>query len=526
MKVRFLFLAAAMLSVVSVAAQETYEDAKIATEDLNGTARYVGMGGALDALGADISTIGTNPAGIGLFRHSKMDISAGMVSQSDAADYPHGDATNASFDQVGFVWSTRSNESSFLNFAFNYHKSRNFNLILSADDVLSHKAAEGATVGASQNKLTWMKDYNGLLFRDSEPDGRPDYGSAYYSCNQLDDLYSRNLLFNNDYEVSFLEAQSYDFDRAHTGYIGEYDFNVSGNINDRVYLGMTLGLHDVHYKHISDYTELMVPNRDNINTLNVYDERKITGVGVDAKFGVIFRPVEYQPLLLGASISTPTYYSLTSRNYTELSDSYNTAYNTSSYDYQIYTPWKFGLSMGYTVGNFLALGASYEFADYGHINSRIEYDGFDAYDPYDDSVADSDMNQHTKQTLKGVSTLKLGVEVKPVPELALRAGYNYVSSMYEKDGFKDGTLQSPGVYYASTTDFTNWQSTNRLTLGIGYRVGKVNLDAAYQYSASKGDFYPFMSYEDNDYYDYDNKADAVAVNNKRHQLLFTVGYTF
>ena len=59
-----LIMTAILLAVVPAAAQETYENAKIAAEDLNGTARYVGMGGAMDALGADISTISTNPAGI------------------------------------------------------------------------------------------------------------------------------------------------------------------------------------------------------------------------------------------------------------------------------------------------------------------------------------------------------------------------------------------------------------------------------------------------------------------------------
>ena len=65
-------MAFSAILVMPVAAQETYENAKVITEDLNGTARYVGMGGATDALGADISTISTNPAGIGLFRHSKV----------------------------------------------------------------------------------------------------------------------------------------------------------------------------------------------------------------------------------------------------------------------------------------------------------------------------------------------------------------------------------------------------------------------------------------------------------------------
>lgn len=49
-------------------AQTIYDGAKLTGKDLNGTARFVGMGGAMGALGGDISTMGTNPAGIGLYR--------------------------------------------------------------------------------------------------------------------------------------------------------------------------------------------------------------------------------------------------------------------------------------------------------------------------------------------------------------------------------------------------------------------------------------------------------------------------
>ena len=69
MKKHILF-AAMSLATLPMTAQETYENAKLLGEDLNGTARYVGMGGAMEALGADISTISSNPAGIGLFRRS------------------------------------------------------------------------------------------------------------------------------------------------------------------------------------------------------------------------------------------------------------------------------------------------------------------------------------------------------------------------------------------------------------------------------------------------------------------------
>ena len=524
---KYIWMAVAMMFAGHAAAQETYENAKIATEDLNGTARYVGMGGALDALGADLSTISTNPAGIGRFRKSKIETSFGFVSQGGAADYPHGKATNMSFDQVGFVWASKSgNGRSFINAAFNFHKSRNFNYILSADDQLGH-TNEGGTVYGSQNKLTYMK-LNNQLIAPFDGEGYPVMDKSYLSCNQLDDIYVRNLLYAaNNGERYYYEASDYDLDRAHSGYIGEYDFNISGNINDRVYLGLTMGVLDVHYRHAGDYTEHILNNPEGISKLNVYDERKIKGQGVNLKFGATFRPVEYSPLLIGVTVHTPTYYDLKTTNYTEISDGANTAWAEDSYKYKIYTPWKFGLNAGYTVGNKLAIGAGIDYADYGHIRTRIN-DGGDYYyyDYYESSHNDENMNDHTKNTLKGVCNVKVGAELKVLPQLALRAGYNYASAMYEKNGFKDGTIQSNGSYMSSATDFTNRKNTNRITCGLGYAAGKFNVDLAYQYSIAKGDFCPFMSYVDNQYHDFDNVANFVEVNNKRHQVVCTLGYTF
>ena len=130
------------------------------------------------------------------------------------------------------------------------------------------------------------------------------------------------------------------------------------------------------------------------------------------------------------------------------------------------------------------------------------------------------MNRHTGETLKGVSTLKLGAEFKAAPEVAVRFGYNYVSPMYDKDGYKDGTLPCEASYYSSATDWTNWEATHRITCGVGIQIDNVNLSAAYQYSAQNGWFSPFNSYYvegDDDSYD----VYAVKLSNKRHQFLLT-----
>ena len=174
MKKIYLFAAMGLMSLAAQA-QETkatgdaYMAGQLATEDLNGTARYVGMGGAMDALGADLSVMSTN----------------GLNGQVDGKTFADGSKTNASFDQIGFVYSSRTGRQSWINIGFNFHKSRNFDYVLSAANKLH---------GSSQANQTAYKDMNiqGGIF---------DYNNGKYyfpslKCSQLDALNIRNLVFD------------------------------------------------------------------------------------------------------------------------------------------------------------------------------------------------------------------------------------------------------------------------------------------------------------------------------------------
>ena len=536
---RIFYVSLALAMSLPAMSQETYENANIATQDLNGTARYVGMGGAMDALGADLSTMSSNPAGIGLFRRSTVAITGGLVSQQDAKKFDFGSTSHVSFDQVGFVYNAKTGRS-YINVGFNYHKSRDFNYILKASNSLN---------GASQNKLSFLKQADEVFYPMGNLDkGINGYDSKGYDAStfsQVDYLYYNALLTEEIEEggqtvLDFnpYDATSFNMDRASKGYIGEYDFNLSGNIHDRVYLGITFGFHDVHYKGYGEYREAL----SNGNIL-IGDERTITGSGFDVKAGVIFRPIESSPFRIGLSVSTPTFYDLKTENTTTLTNgspygAYDQYRSFEAYDFKFNTPWKFGLSLGHTVGNCLALGASFEYADYSALDNRIiDGEGYDWwYDSYyETSSSDKEMNDNTSYSLKGVSTIKLGAEYKPMPELAIRLGYNYVSPIYNSNGYKDGTVWSPGSYYASATDYTNWKSTNRITCGVGYQIDKFNIDLAYQYSAQNGDFYPFEPYSSSKTFvnsvtgetmSYNNVPGATEVSNKRHQVLLTLGYRF
>ena len=540
-----IFLSACLLSLfmAHAHAQETYENTKLIDNDLNGTARYVGMGGAMEALGADISVINSNPAGIGLFRRSSGSVSFGLVSQDGASSFKYGNKTNASFDQAGFVYSLRDGRRTFINFGFNYHKSKNFDYILNAASGLN---------GASQHKLSYMKALANENNLDKTSSG---WRGKFAYTSQLDNLYYNTLMMTSSDGFFYNDASGYEFGRAETGYIGEYDFNTSVNVNDRVYLGITIGIHDVHYTGHSLYNEALVNlNNQTAGDITVNDERRITGTGYNASFGIILRPVDASPFRIGLSVSTPTWYDLKTSNYTylinntkadgggKLQGDYPNYTTGESYEFKLFTPWKFGVSLGHTVGNYLALGASYEYSDYSRLDTRVN-DGYDVDywgDVYEHSSSDEPMNRHTRETLKAVSTLKIGTEAKVMPNLAVRAGYNYVSPMFKKEGYKDGNIDSYGSNYSSATDYTNWEATNRYTVGVGYTLGKMSFDLAYQYAQTNGKFHPFAdSYLDYTYpgqdsngndvtmtESLDNYANAVKVSNKRNQLLLTLTYRF
>ena len=433
----------------------------------------------------------------------------------------------------------RTNRKSYVNLAFNFHKSRNFDQILSV--------ADHAVRDASSNMLTAEKATQGYYTLDYDKQGYLiGYrgGSETYNFSQMDWL-NANVLSDEektttngkesvDLFLNPIAADTYNFDRAHRGWIGDFDFNVSGNANDRFFWGVTVGIKSVNYKGRSGYGEgLRFLSGGDAGILSYADERKIEGTGFDIKAGVIFRPVEASPFRIGLSVATPTWYDLKTSNVTVLNNEsamgelVDGGYTTdgdinNTYKFKYYTPWKFGVSLGHTIGSTIALGASYEYSDYGASKNRINdgrtYDWYyDTY--YESSHNDEAMKRNTEQVMKGVSTIKLGAEFKPVPELAIRFGYNYVTAAYDEKGVRDQTISSYGVYYASTSDYVNWKGTNRITCGLGYKVSGMNIDLAYQYSATNGKFYPFQP-------DITGSVTPADVSNKRHQVLLTLGYTF
>ena len=538
-----IFATLTMLASV-VSAQTQYDAARITGTELNGTARFVGMGGAMGALGADISVIGTNPAGIALFRSHNVSTSFGfnknMTSSTFNGTKVNDSRTKASYDQIGFVYSNKIGNKTnlrYLNFGFNYHKAANFNR-----QFTSKGALNGSSLSWQMTDMMIGAGYGSQESYDNVLDAENPYTSEYfYGTPFLGTMGARTGLVDGgtDKDGFYMMGWNGDMGEYYSreeGGINQYDFNMSFNVQDRYYFGVTLGVYDVNYNRYSSYSETLLDDKgaDNGNfTLNNWFSTK--GTGYDLKFGFIARPFEYSPFRFGFAIHTPIWYALTDRYtstlntdifamsspYTEnLSDYLNPDY---VWDYRMRTPWKFNVNMGTTFSGVLAVGAEYEYADYSYINYK-DYDGYQL----------SSSNEATGKYLKGVHTLKLGMEAMLTPSFSFRAGYNYVTS-----AFKDGsvryvpnveTMTDKYIWFDETRtdpEYHNIKARNTLTLGLGYRGRIVYADIAYKYDFYKSDFYMFDDYLfANDGVTVVERNNSALVDHNRHQLLFTVGCSF
>lgn len=543
-----IFICAAALATFGLgtaSAQDIYKVEQVSTSDLDGDARFVGMGGAMGALGANISAMSTNPASTGLYRRNDMSLTAGLLAEPYNGTMQLGAGkTKGSFDQVGFVYSVDLENASgvkFVNMGFNYHKSKNFKNYIGMNNVALPKFMDnGVPQGMSQS---WqfcdlaanLEGY--LLDLGYDPDRElttPTTLLAYdtYLIDAVDEngesVGERDVRIDR-YVPSY--ANRYNYHRAQWGGIHDYDFNLSLNINERVYLGAVLGVHNVDMHSALLYDEELFQN-GNVNDTGGYTmftEETLTGSGVDGKFGLIVRPIEESPFRVGLSVTTPTAYDLESRAYAQLSTPYLDANgNTCSQNveltntYRIRTPWKLDVSAATTIGTRLALDAEYQMMNYS--SASVRYANTESWQAGNFST-DVYLQDEINNYLKNVHTLRVGAEARLSNNFSARLGYNYVTSSFDKDAYLNLLVDGSSYYYATNTDYVNLGATNRFTAGLGYHCGSFYFDVAYLHSRQNADVYAFH-YNLEDRNGVKNDLPVQKFNLIRNQAMFTVGFKF
>ena len=527
MKLKYIFITAALLNMFCASAQDIYTMESVTSEDLNGTARFIGMGGAMSALGADISTMGTNPAGIGLYRSADVATSLSLNALAEGQKFDEHGKTRMSYDQAGIVYPIKMGNGSmrFFNVGFNYHKRKNFKSLIGVDQLLAN--------GASQTwEMTDVSSYWGGTDK-----GTPLSNAGYQTC-----LYEKSgEEDDSEYEqYNVYNGVNNSYRKWVTGGIQQYDFNMSTNISDRYYFGITFGVYNVDVDSYSGYMEnLALNDGTSVGDYLLTNARSLSGNGLDVKFGTIIYPIEGYSFRVGVSFSTPVWYSLTENCTSQINskfltsgdgesasvqyDKYDLRTEIGDHDFNIRTPWKFNISAGGTIGNFLALDAEYEYSDYS--SASLSYD--DSYDEWGwggNQTKDRELNREASKYLKGVSTVRLGAEAKLDYGLSLRLGYNYVSTPIKSNALQNQFINSASIDYNTSTNYVNLGDINRYTVGLGYKAKHFYTDFAWQYQQQSGDFYAFTTQRGNP--SEANEAPCTKLKLDRSQFLLTLGYKF
>ena len=509
---------------IAVQAQDTYMNERLTngSDDVIGTARYVGMGGALGALGADMSVISWNPAGIGLYRKNDVALTMGGIwGKSSISEENRGKFT---FDQAGFVFNMKTGGETcpYINFAFNFQKKKNFNFNFYADDPNPHELSQMDQVAELtdwdegwQNNLAGMALENGYFMTGTTA------GGAEYRYNKYSTLHN-------------------EYTHHSEGSLQSFDFNVSTNINDRAFLGLTVGVDNMRYRGWTYYREYDLDDKAKYDLNN---DIRVSGTGVNVKLGTIIRPIENSPFRFGFVVETPTWYRL--KNSTLFDLARGASYGGGRIDpwesylkFNVRSPWKVRTSIGSTVGTTFAWDVDYEFAAFAGTSMGYPRDEY-ADGSTSGNVKDAAMTQFTRDNMRGTHTLRLGVEANATKNLAFRLGYNLSTSPYKKNiGFDQYSLNSAAMDYATSTSYMRLGNSNILTLGMGYHSKSFYVDLAYKVRNQKADFYAFdTSYTNTNQelipqFVLDNPAladktiDPVGVNLTRHTITCTLGFKF
>ena len=406
-----------------------------------GSARYVGMGGAMTAIGGDPSAAMVNPAGLGLYRRSEI-----SVSIDETIDNTQQVGSNDTYQRTRFaaphisaIWAWGNSQKQrglvYNNFMFSLNRLANFNR-----DIV----VKGAGMGMVPTICNITNDEGGVSeeFLVNKP--WDDVEIGWLSILGYE-AYLIDPIENNKWKPA-VDFTDDSLSISETGTSDQYTLSWAGNISNQWYIGIGLNIPTINY---TKHTSLREENKQNSSSAELKSMFHVSGVGVSGSFGLIYRPI--QALRIGASLQTPTILSLSRQS---TGDMYSTIAGqkyevltpeSGVMDIDIASPLRTSVSVAGQLGKIGLIAVQY---DYAHSNE-----------------------------MEDIHTLRMGAEAQVTRGLFLNAGYVYESSFMKEDpkwllGYNE---------IRTDMDYRYTTATQYGSAGIGYRSDVVVAQLAYQY---------------------------------------------
>ncbi|WP_266203749.1 OmpP1/FadL family transporter [Pontibacter kalidii] len=513
MKKTLLASLALLLGWGSTAFAQTEVDAlRYSQLGISGTARIQGMGGAQTALGADISSLSGNPAGLGMFRRSEFTISPGIQSVNNntsiLGEQNSGSNSNFVFPQLGVVISNRKGDSDAsdwrgVTFGIGFTRLNNFN-----ENYTSYRTQSG------EFDPTIVEYFADLAFQNNRTRASLDQ-EFDAGITTLEGLAYGGYLFDVDddsviFEVERIGSITQREEVRRTGSQNQIDIGVGTSYKDRLYIGASLGIVTADFKEEKIYTEAEGDASTPFTSLEYVDEFSTSGAGVNLKVGLIARPID--ALRLGVSIQTPTAYTFDDDYQRRIATTFNDGVETAAevpgqFSYRLVTPFRATGGVAYFIGKYGFITADVEFVNYGSAKYREDDDfssgGF--FDDINDGISDNN---------NSVVNYKIGAEAR-YEVFRLRAGYAYNADPEGGSSYDAGFIN---YKYGATQNYT---------FGAGVRLQNFYVDAAYVHTQQDSDYAPFVSGTDYSPYALKSSGEPLLnIDKKQNSVVLTVGVNF
>lgn len=477
-----------LFSILSVSAQ-THEDALLFSEnELVGTARSAGMSNAFGALGADLSTLSSNPAGLGVYQSYEFAFSLNLGGVDMASYYLDNKITNSSGNfnvpSFGLVAPIKSSPSSDwrrtnLGFAYNTTKVFKSNTVQSGYNANSslvdvfHASANGYQLDDLDPFFELAAFDTDLIDLQTDSNGWIDDGNYFREVQTGQDQFKQTNIY---------------------GSMAEFAISYAGSYMEKLYLGATLGLTTTNYTKKSRYNERnFADTSTTVESFDMYENQYTTGGGVNLKLGAIYRASDN--LRLAVAWHSPTLnemhdeWEMVLRTQHQNDSSYSYTYTSpyGVYDYTVTSPMRLIGSAAFIMNN-IVLSGDLEYVDY----STMKIDG-DNFNYFNDQQNIIDANYTS------VVNGRFGAELNLSP-FVFRAGY--------------AQLKSP--YTDESTLNTYRDERKSYSFGFGKRNQYSYFDLAYVFSE-----YSNSDALYNTYFEPAHRVTKTAYN-----LIFTMGWKF
>lgn len=433
-----------------------------------GSARLTGLGQAGGALKGDLSSIQINPAAAALFDYGAFSLSSSLTNENNRSKTgefgDNASKLSLNLNQASglLVFVSDTSPWNKVTLGFSYDQTALYNQKIRAGGIAEQGIDQYYLGFAEGNNYIDLLPFDNELIEDAYRRIGSDYG--YGAQQGFLGIYSGLIAHD---ELGYYSSVDYSnvlqlYRNTVKGAIGRFILHSAASYKDHIFLGASLGIHDLRYERYSYLNDEGYLGSNSSATESRFDNYLFTtGLGASLQLGILLKLSK--AIVFGSSYTSPTWYTMNDQ--TAQSVSSNAALEDLSFinfsqlnfyeDYQMKLPSSISFNLAVTPAENFNIVADYRRENFG-----------DAQLSPNTNAAFASENQTMKATYSTVERFSLGTEFQKENRI-IRFGY-----MTQSVPAIGGSL---GARTAISTGIGFKQSSSQFDVGLRHEVSDENV---------------------------------------------------